>query len=404
LVPSASIQIQTLQEKKIRSICFIFLILLNLLCAQVLFAQVKSGADRISTWLPLLKNKDVAVVANRASLTGNVNLVDTLFRSGIHVAKIFCPEHGFRDFAEAGKPVVSFTDSITGIPVISLYGKKKKPSREDLEDVDLLLFDLQDVGVRCFTYLSTLSYVMEACAESRIPVLLLDRPNPNGFYIDGPVLDSMNISFVGLHPVPLVYGMTIGEYAQMINGEGWLKNGMICELQVIMLENYSHRTRCVLPVAPSPNLPTMNAVYLYPSLCLFEGTIISVGRGTPFPFEVFGHPGMKGMPFAFTPLSKTTSPVPLFNGQECYGLDLRNAFEENPGLSGRVNLSWLILSFGNLGNDPKYFTPFFDKLAGNQQLKDQIVHGMSAEEIHRTWEESLSRFRETRIRYLLYPE
>jgi uncharacterized protein YbbC (DUF1343 family) len=368
-------------------------------------AQVRCGADRTEAYLPLLKNKDIAVIANRASIIGKENLVDSLVRCGIHVVRIFCPEHGFRKYEEAGKSISGSTDAVTGIQIVSLYGKKKKPASEDLGDVDLLLFDLQDVGVRCFTYLSTLSYAMEACAENRIPMMVLDRPNPNGFYIDGPVLDSGYISFVGLHPVPLVYGMTIGEYAQMVNEEGWLKSGMICELQVIRMENYTHHTDYVLPEPPSPNLRNRNAILLYPSLCLFEGTSVSVGRGTDFPFEIFGSPAMKGFSFSFTPMeNKAAGNTPLYSGQVCFGSDLRNFYDKNPGMKGKINLAWLVKSFADNGKNPGFFNPFFDKLAGDPLLKQQILNGASEEDIRRSWAEKTEGFREIRKKYLLYPD
>jgi len=368
-------------------------------------SQVRCGAERTELYLPLLKNKSIAVVANPCSTIGSVNLVDSLLRNEVNVARIFCPEHGFRNYADAGKTIKNSIDSATRIPVVSLYGKKKKPEPEDLNDVDLVLFDLQDVGVRFFTYLSTLSYVMEACSENRIPLMILDRPNPNGFYVDGPVMDSTCFSFVGLHPVPVIYGMTIGEYAQMVNEEGWLKNGMICELQVIKLENYTHRTRYQLPRSPSPNLRDMNAVYLYPSLCFFEGTIVSIGRGTSSPFELFGHPSMKGMNFSFTPkAADNASVIPPCNGQSCFGLDLHKAYAENPGLMGKINLSWLIMAYKNMGSDPKFFTGFFDKLAGNSKLRQQIINGIPESEIRKSWEEKLVQFREIRVKHLLYPD
>ena len=274
---------------------------LFILLAAMSSAQFKCGAERTSLYYPQLRHKNIAVVANAASRVGKVNVVDTLLHSGLKVVKIFCPEHGFRVFSDAGQTIKNAVDSTTKLPVISLYGKKKKPDPADLKDVDIVVFDLQDVGVRCFTYLSTLSYMMEACSQANIPLMVFDRPNPNGFYIDGPVMDSSQFSFLGLHPVPLVYGMTIGEYAKMVNEEGWLKDRMICDLQVIPLENYTHQTQYVLPANPSPNLTNMDAVYLYSSLCFFEGTPISVGRGTPYPFEIYGSPAFRGFSFEFTP-------------------------------------------------------------------------------------------------------
>ncbi len=332
-------------------------------------AQLKCGAEQSNLYYPHLRHKNIAVVANAASLVGKVNVVDTLIHTGLKVVKIFCPEHGFRVFSDAGQPIKNAIDSATKLPVISLYGKKKKPDQADLKDVDIVVFDLQDVGVRCFTYLSTLSYMMEACSQANIPLMVFDRPNPNGFYIDGPVMDSSQYSFIGLHPVPIVYGMTIGEYAKMLNEEGWLKDRVICDLQVIPLENYTHQMQYVLPVSPSPNLDDMNAVYLYPSLCLFEGTPISVGRGTPWPFEIYGHPGFRGFSFEFIPKPMKGAANPLYNGQVCRGIDLRNFYKTHPRLFGRLNLTWLIMAYKTLGSNPNFFNDPFDHLAGTSDLR-----------------------------------
>jgi len=367
-------------------------------------AQVKCGAERTGIYYSHLRHKSIAVVANAASVVGKVNVVDTLLHRGLKVEKIFCPEHGFRVFSDAGQTVKNSVDSATKIPVISLYGKKRKPDPADLKDIDIVVFDLQDVGVRCFTYLSTLSYMMEACSQANIPLMIFDRPNPNGFYIDGPVMDSSLFSFVGLHPVPLVYGMTIGEYAKMINEEGWLKDRMICDLQVIPLENYTHQTEYVLPVNPSPNLTNMNAVYLYPSLCLFEGTVISVGRGTPYPFEVYGHPSFKGFSFEYIPQPGMGSSNPLYNGQLCRGLDLRDFYKTHPRLFGRLNLTWLIMAFKTLRSDPHFFIDSFDRLAGTSVLRKQIIEDKNEQEIRQGWQEGLENFKLIRKKYLIYPE
>jgi uncharacterized protein YbbC (DUF1343 family) len=367
-------------------------------------AQIRCGAERISLYYPHLRHKNIAVVANAASVVGKVNVVDTLLHSGLKVEKIFCPEHGFRVFSDAGQTIKNSVDSATKLPVISLYGKKKKPDPADLNDIDIVVFDLQDVGVRFYTYLSTLSYMMEACSQANIPLMVFDRPNPNGFYIDGPVMDSSLFSFVGLHPVPVVYGMTIGEYAKMINEEGWLKDRMICDLQVIPLENYTHQSLYQLPVKPSPNLTDMNAVYLYPSLCLFEGTIISVGRGTPYPFEVYGHPGFKGFAFEFTPQPVKGLSNPLYSGQLCRGLDLRDFYKTHPRLFGRLNLTWLIMAYKTLRSDPHFFNDSFDRLAGTSSLRKQITEGKTEQEIRQGWQEGLEKFKEIRKKYLIYPE
>lgn len=369
------------------------------------FGQIRCGAERTEAYFPLLKHKEIAVVANPASMIGKVQLVDSLYRAGIKIGVIFSPEHGFRKFSEAGQSIGNTVDSATNITVLSLYGKKKKPVKTDFSDIDIVVFDLQDVGVRFYTYVSTLTDVMEACAENNIPLLLLDRPNPNGFYVDGPVLEEQFSSFAGLHPVPVVYGMTIGEYAHMVNGEGWLKNGVICDLQVIALQNYTHHSLYQLPVNPSPNLRSMNAICLYPSLCFFEGTKISVGRGTGFPFEVFGHPGMKEFSFSFVPESiKGSSQNPIYNGQTCFGLDLRKYYETHPEMIGRINLSWLIMAFKAMGSKPDFFNDYFDKLAGNSALRNQILQGLPESEIRQSWQPGLDRFKEIRKKYLIYEE
>jgi len=368
-------------------------------------AQVITGAERTELYYPLLKNKTIGIVANDASVVNGKNIIDSLHSMGFEIKKIFAPEHGLRKSQEAGQTVKNTIDSITGIQVVSLYGKKKKPDKDDLKDIDIVVFDLQDVGVRFFTYISTLTYVMESCAESNTPLLLFDRPNPNGFYVDGPVLDSVQASFVGLHPVPLVYGMTIGEYAQMINEEGWLSNRMICDLNIVSLENYNHSTPYQLPVKPSPNLTTMNAVYLYPSLCLFEGTIVSVGRGTDFPFEVFGHPAFKGFSFSFIPRRVVGMSLnPPYKDQNCLGVDLRDFYETHPKMFGRINLSWLFMAYKNLGSQASFFNDYFDKLAGTSLLREQISNDIPESEIRKTWETRLSEFKEIRKKYLLYPE
>jgi len=380
---------------------FGFFLLSNIYC----LAQVRVGAERTEQYLSLLDGKKIGIVANQSSLVDYLNTVDTLIRSGVNIIKIFSPEHGFRGYAEAGSSIENFTDSETGLEVISLYGSKKKPSAADLKGIDLVIFDIQDVGVRFYTYISTLTYMMEACAESKIPLLLLDRPNPNGFYIDGPVLEKEYSSFVGLHPVPIVYGMTIGEYAQMVNGEGWMKNGIKCRLTVIPVENYTHQTRYHLPVSPSPNLISMNAVYLYPSLCFFEGTMMSIGRGTSFPFEVFGHPDWLHCTFVFIPRSiRGMSLHPPFEGIECHGVDLRLITRDRPEYLGGIQLSFLIAAYTDLRDHPGFFTPYFDKLAGTAKLREQIVQGLPEEEIKMSWSEELGKFIVTRSKYLLYPD
>ncbi|MFC2102018.1 exo-beta-N-acetylmuramidase NamZ domain-containing protein [Bacteroidota bacterium] len=365
--------------------------------------QVVAGVERTEAYMPMLKGKRIGVVANNASVIKGVNTVDTLLALGCDVVKIFSPEHGFRKQVGAGVEVGNKQDELTGIEIISLYGKNRKPSDEDLKGVDLMVFDIQDVGVRFYTYISTLSYLMEACAENGIPLFVFDRPNPNGFYIDGPVLDPKFSSFVGLHPVPVVYGMTIGEYARMVNGEGWLKDGIQCDLEVIQLENWTHHTFLDTIEAPSPNLPTLNSIYLYPSLCFFEGTDISVGRGTSFPFEVVGHPAMKGFSFSFTPVSIPGKSLhPPHEGELCLGLDLREFYKTHSAMYGRINLAWLMMAYKNMGSRSGFFNAYFDKLAGTDLLREQILKGSSDAEIRQSWQDGIERFKSVREKYLLY--
>lgn len=388
----------------------LFAALLFLHCSSALVSQIITGAMRTDAYFPLLRDHRIAVVANNNStlpaLSGNgtVNLIDTLVNSGYRVVKIFSPEHGFRGHAEAGELVADTADPATGIPVVSLYGNHKKPRPEELKGIELVIFDLQDVGVRFFTYLSTLAYVMESCAALDIPVLLLDRPNPNGDYIDGPVLEKEYASFVGLHPVPVVYGMTIGEYARMVNGEGWLNENLKCNLEVIPLVGYTHSLRVVSVGLPSPNLPTMNAIRLYPSLCFFEGTTVSVGRGTDYPFEVFGHPDLVTGSFSFVPRSMPGKSLhPPFEGIRCYGSDLRNkGFTGDE--QGRINLSYLITTYKILGSKTDFFTSYFALLAGTDQLRQQIIQGLNEQEIRDSWREGIMRFKKRRSQYLLYPD
>ena len=366
---------------------------------------LRTGAECTERYLPLLEGKRVAVCGNQTSVVAKTHLVDTLLSRKVNVVKLFCPEHGFRGQAEAGATIASGKDPLTGLPVVSLYGKNKKPTAEQLQGVDVVLFDLQDVGCRFYTYISTLHYVMEAAAENGVKVIVLDRPNPNGFYVDGPVLEPQYKSFVGMHPVPIVYGMTIGEYARMINGEKWLANGVQCDLTVIKLEGYTHETRYALPVAPSPNLQTAEAVFLYPSLCLFEGTNVSVGRGTDQPFEMYGAPGMQSGDYRFTPRAiPGVSENPPFKGLECRGYLLHDIAADNLNNPGRLNLSYLLTAYRNCVDQSSFFLKnnFFDKLAGTDQLRKQLVVGASEEEIRASWEPDLEKFRHIREQYLLY--
>lgn len=362
------------------------------------------GAWRTAVYFPLLKDKKVGVVANQTSMIKEVHLVDSLISAGIKVVKVFTPEHGFRGNAEAGATIKNDWDSKTGLPLISLYGAKKKPAAEDLAGIDMVILDLQDVGARFYTYISTMSYMMEACAENSIPLMVLDRPNPNGFYVDGPVLKPEYSSFIGMHPVALVHGMTMAEYARMVNSEKWLKNKLECKLQWVECEGYTHKTRYNLPVRPSPNLPDMASVYLYPSLCLFEGTPISVGRGTTVPFTVIGHPDFKGGNYSFTPVPiKGVSENPPHKGVECHGYNLKeNAVEI--WKEGGLRLEWLIEMYKALGSKPGFFTGSFDKLAGSDELRIQIQSGMSEQKIRESWEQGLKEFKKMRRKYLIYPD
>ena len=363
------------------------------------------GAERTVEYLPLLEGKRVAVVTNQTGRIGHTHLVDSLLARGMQVVKVFAPEHGFRGEADAGETIKDGMDKRTGLPVVSLYGSQKKPTATHLADVDLLLFDIQDVGVRFYTYIGTLHYVMEAAAEHDLPVVVLDRPNPNGHYVDGPLLDTAYRSFVGMHPVPLVHGMTVGEFARMINGEGWLKGGVHCALTVIPCQGYDHQMRYELPVRPSPNLPNMAAVYLYPSLGFFEGTVVSVGRGTAQPFQVIGYPGNPLGDHRFTPMPGPGAKDPPHRGKECTGLDLRGIGTELAHEPGRVDLSWLIDLYAAAPEPGAFFLTnrFIDKLAGGDALRKAIIAGADEETIRATWRKDLDAFMELRARYVLYP-
>lgn len=363
-------------------------------------SQYTCGAQDTENYLHILDGQQVGVVANQSSLIGNTHLVDSLISLGINVKRIFTPEHGFRGTADDGAQVANGKDEKTGVEIASLYGKTKKPTPEMLQDVDVMLFDLQDVGVRFYTYISTLTYVMEACAENDIRVVVLDCPNPNGFYIDGPVLKPENKSFVGMHPVPVVYGMTIGEYGKMVNGEGWLKDGVHCELTVVSVPGYDRDAIYELPVRPSPNLPDWESVYLYPSLCFFEGTIVSVGRGTDKPFQVFGHPEMRGE-YSFTPESKVGASKPLMEGQHCQGNDLTYYAHDYAINPSQIHLEWVIDSYHQL-KDKGFFKKYFVKLAGDSQLQRDIENEKSADQIRASWAKEINEFKATRQKYLIY--
>jgi len=369
--------------------------------------KIRPGAERFEEYLPMIQGKRIGIVANQTSMVGNTHLVDTLaslYMQNDMVFKIFSPEHGFRGEAEYGEYVRNGFDDRTGLPVISLYGKYRKPSSTDLENIDIMIFDIQDVGARFYTYISTLFYVMQSCAENDVELLLLDRPNPNGFYVDGPVLEPDFSSFAGMHEVPVVYGMTIGEYGLMINGEGWLGEGLSCRMEIIPCENYTHGSLYELPVPPSPNLPNMNSVYLYPSLCFFEGTVISEGRGTVSPFEVFGHPDLKGMDYSFTPISiPGIASNPKLEGKLCYGKDLRY-LRDSTRRPPKINLSWLIKAYRDFPDKDHFFIPYFDNLAGTDGLRQQIINGLSEDQIRASWKDDLQAFRKIRKKYLIYPD
>jgi len=367
--------------------------------------KITTGAEQLQRYLPLLQNKKVAVVVNHSSLIGKRHLVDVLLKHGIKVTKIFAPEHGFRGTADAGAHIKNSRDRKTGLPIVSLYGKHKKPTKADLKGIDLILFDIQDVGVRFYTYLSTLHYVMEAGAEQHIPLVVLDRPNPNGHYIDGPLLKKKYRSFVGLDPVPVVYGMTIGEYATMLNGERWLKHGVQVKLTVIPLLNYTHNTFYSLPVKPSPNLPNDRAVALYPSLAFFEGTAISAGRGTRSPFQLYGAPKYTKKAFSFIPKSRAGAKYPKFKGKRCYGVDLSKRSVQSIRREKRLNLSYLLDAYAHYVDKKHFFlkSGFFELLAGTGTLRKQIKAGYSEKAIRKSWQKDLSRFKKIRRKYLLYP-
>ncbi len=362
--------------------------------------QYVSAAMQLDDYLPLIEGKRVGVVGNQTSIIGETHLVDTLLSLGINVRKIYTPEHGFRGTADAGAKVNSGKDEKTGLPIVSLYGKNKKPTAEMLQGIDVILFDLQDVGVRFYTYISTMSYVMEAAAENHIPVIVLDRPNPNGFYVDGPVLRTENKSFVGMHEVPAVYGMTIGEYAMMVNGEGWLKDHVTCDLTVIPIKEYNRNAIYELPVKPSPNLPNWESIYLYPTLCFFEGTNVSVGRGTDTPFQIYGHPDMRG-DFTFTPQSTSGASKPLFEGQRCRGTILVEYAHDYAINSKQLQLEWIIDAYQQL-KDKGFFKDYFRLLSGNKQMQRDIESGKSADEIRASWQNDLGAFKTLRAKYLLY--
>lgn len=368
---------------------------------KLLDEEIVIAANRTSKYLPLLQGVNIGVVANQTSVIftkkHHTHLIDSLLRLNVKITKVFSPEHGFRGKADAAEHVANGIDSKTGLPIISLYGKHKKPTNEDLQDLDLILFDIQDVGVRFYTYISTLHYVMEACAENNIKLIVLDRPNPNGHYIDGPTLESKYSSFVGKHPVPLVYGMTIGEYAQMINGENWLKNKVQCNLDIIKLENYTHLSKYNLPIKPSPNLPNDLSINLYPSLGFFEGTPINAGRGTKYQFQQYGSSLFPETDFNYTPKTNNGSKHPKEQNKLCFGVNLRNQ-----SYSNKININWLIDAYQKYPNKEKFFGATFTIHAGNTTLEKQLKNGLSPKEIEDSWLPKIELFKKIRKKYLLY--
>jgi len=361
-------------------------------------SAIKTGADNYEKYLPLLKNKKVGIVTNQTGILSNkTHVVDFLLEKKIALQTIFAPEHGFRGTADAGEHIVDGKDQKTGLPIISLYGDNKKPKAAQLANIEVMIFDLQDVGARFYTYISSLHYVMEACAENNIPLIVFDRPNPNGSIVDGPLLEKEFTSFVGMHPVPLLHGMTIGEYAQMVNGEKWLKEGEKCKLTVIPCSNYKREMAYSLPVKPSPNLPNDQSINLYASLCFFEGTNVSMGRGTEKQFQIYGSPFLKKTGFSFTPKPNFGAKDPVYNGKECFGEDL-TAY---PKLK-QLEIKWLIKAYQNTSDKTKFFNGFFTKLAGTKKLQQQIESGVSEKEIRESWKKDLETFKAMRKQYLIY--
>lgn len=393
-----------------RNLSLIVLVLLA--CLHSSSAQIITGADQTDAYLPYLKGKRVALVVNQTSIIGKKASVDSLLSLGVKVVRIFGPEHGFRGNASNGAKVADAVDEKTGVPVVSLYGKRKKPLPEDLADVDLVIYDIQDVGARFYTYINTLHRVMESCAEHKKELMILDRPNPNGYLVDGPLLEDDLHSGIGMHRIPIAHGMTMAEFAQMLNGEGWLENKRTCQLKIIKVAHYAHNKAYELPVFPSPNLNSQQSILLYPSICWFEGTIISQGRGTYMPFTVLGAPALKGMyPFSFHPVSiPGMSETPLHQNQDCYGLDLRKVDVEQLRNKGQLNLAWLMEFYKAYPDKARFFDRSqsaqmgeFDKLAGTKNLREQIIAGKSEAEIRQSWEPGLSAFKHMRKKYLLYP-
>lgn len=391
---------------KLLRYCLLFLILGCTAQAQEYAQNVVVGAERMDVYLPMLKGKTVALLVNQTSRVGESHLVDALIDKGIKIKVIFAPEHGFRGKADAGAHVKNGVDTKTGLPIVSLYGTNKKPTASQLNGIDLVVFDIQDVGARFYTYISSLQYMMESCAENGKEIIVLDRPNPNGFYVDGPVLNKKYTSFVGMQAIPIVHGMTVGEYAKMLNGEGWLKNKVKANLAVVNCKNYDHSMLYDLPVAPSPNLRSKLSILLYPSLCLFEGTEVSVGRGTNNPFTGWGHPEYnKHRPYAFTPKPGAGSASPKHKYKKCYGANMDVAsFDMSSLYQGGLQLGYIKTAYSSSRRTDGFFTSFFEKLAGTGELRQQILQKKTEAEIRRSWEPELSQFKKIRKKYLLYKD
>jgi uncharacterized protein YbbC (DUF1343 family) len=392
-----------MKQLKNLSLIYFLALLFTFPLAQVSVAQqVLTGAERPDLYLPLLKNKKVALVGNQTSImpqSSNKHVVDFLLENGVEIKKVFVPEHGFRGTADAGEKVDNSIDQKTGLPIVSLYGNNKKPSADQIADLDVVIFDLQDVGTRFFTYISTMHYVMEACAENGKKVIIFDRPNPNGNYIDGPMLKPGFESFVGMHNIPIVHGLTVGELAKMINGEKWLKGGKTVDLEIIPVANWNHNQTYILPVKPSPNLPSDLSIKLYPSTCLFEGTVVSLGRGTYFPFQAYGYPDSNFGTFTFTPVSiDGMSKTPPHQDKLCYGRDLRNE-----SMNHQFTLEYLLEAYSKSGMKEKFFNKYFNTLVGTDELKKQILAGESESEIRASWKKGLETYQKMRENYLIYP-
>jgi uncharacterized protein YbbC (DUF1343 family) len=389
----------------------VFLLLISIfsvqLSAQNFSNKIITGAEQSNDYLPQLKGKKVALLVNQTSVIKKEHLVDYLLEQKINIVNIFAPEHGFRGQADAGEKVKSGVDAKTGLSITSMYGANKKPSKESMQGIDIVVFDIQDVGARFYTYISSMQYMMEACADANVPMVILDRPNPNGFYVDGPVLEPKFKSFVGMQPIPIVHGMTVGEYAKMLNGEGWLAKKAKCKLTIITCKNYTHKTFYHLPIPPSPNLKSTAAIFLYPSLCFFEGTDVSVGRGTNTPFEVWGHPTFKDNGFSFTPASVEGAKNPPHLGKVCYGANLNLSPTDVLKITkNQLNLSFLMnaYSLAQSATKEKFFNDFFEKLAGTASLKAQIINNTSEIEIRNSWKKGIIQFKKIRKKYLLYED